>query len=214
MTIAQWLEQSSPPYFDGVLLYKRFHPQGTLLALFESGESSFTRVKLRDELKKLYKPEVVKQSTRVPDVSNIPQKIHPKQPADVLKPIIELKNISFKEMAAVHASLRNLPTDQDRFIAAQRIDELDRMVDHCWDQINFYEANGHLPPDEDLADIKTVGDVVKLAKNVPTYISKINARLLDEKMCDDDRDKYMIKKAKWQVVLSKIERLLNEPVQI
>lgn len=217
MTIAEWLAEPNPPYHIGILLYKR-HGSGTLLSLFESGENSFTRTKLRDELKKILqaKPYPVTGKKIILEINANPkeQPKQPKQPDDVLKPIIELKNISFKEMAAIHATLAKLPSDEARLGAVIKIDELDTLIDHCWYQIDFYNEHGHLPPDEDIADVKTIGDVVKLSKNVPTYISKINARLADPKMGDDDREKYQMKKAKWQVILTKIERIMNEPVQI
>jgi|GEM_PF-2649535 hypothetical protein len=214
MTIAEWLAEPAANYHSGVLLYKRTSNNGVLLSLFESGENTFTRTKLRDELKKLQKPEPVKRSIEL--IINASPKIAKPQPQneDVLKPIIELKNISFKEMAAIHATLATLPTDEQRLQAAIKIDELDKLIDHCWYQIDYYAEHKCLPPDEDIADVKTIGDVVKLSKNIPTYISKINTRLMDSKMSDEAAEKLMLKKAKWQVVLTKIERIMNERVQI
>jgi hypothetical protein len=214
MTIAEWLAEPAANYHTGVLLYKRSNANIVLLSLFESGENSFTRSKLRDELKNLHKTEVVKSTINL--VIDNRSKQHNPEPhnQDVLKPIIDLKNIRFKEMAAIHATLATLPTDEQRLMAAIRIDELDKLIDHCWHQINYYAEHKCLPPDEDIADVKTIGDVVKLSKNIPTYISKINVRLQDDKTGDEAAERLMLKKAKWQVILTKIERIMNEPIQI
>ncbi|MFA6261081.1 MAG: hypothetical protein WC760_06415 [Bacteroidia bacterium] len=211
MTIAQWLNDPDRKYTDGVLLFARHGGSTTTLKLFESGENRFTRTKLLQSLQdigsKTFKPAKV-----------TPQVIKTERTGTAVEliPIYDLKARSFKEMAALHARLEQYKTDEERFDACLKIDELDQIVDECWEKLDYYQEHGSLPPDTAQEEFqpKTIRDVVNLCKNVPTYISRINKQLKSENLSDQEIANLIKKKTAWEICLAKIESTLDGPIQV
>ena len=209
MTIKEWLNEDNRLYANGLLLYKRHGNNAVLLRLFESGENSMTRKKLLDELRKIENKEVKPIPVFVAPAPKI------KLPADAAKyeGLVVLKNISFKERAALHSQLTRYKTDKERATACRRIMELDTLGDECWFQLDYYDEHATWPPVEDEVKIKTIRDVVQLSKNIPTYFTKINAKLNRSDLSENDEKELLRQKNKWTLIKQRIETILDEPVQ-
>jgi hypothetical protein len=215
MTIADWLQQNKRDYRQGVILFERFGGDATTLTLLKSGENSFTRSTLLEELTKLNqkltaKPEKGKKPT--PIKIELPT-TKQDYPADIA-PYYKTKELYFKEMAALKQQLKFMPTDEDRFVACLKIDELDLSMDECWLTIDYFNEHGKLPEKEEEYPIRTIRDIVAQSKNIPTYITKIDARLKSDKLKDEQRPDLVAKKIRLKLQLDKIEKLLDEPIQI
>lgn len=214
MTIAQWIQDPKRDYRQGVILFERFGGDASTLSLLKSGENSLTRSTLLEEMVELNASLTAKPSKSTPPKPvkiNLPTKpdLHPD-----IAPYYQHKEVYFKEMAALKQQLRLMPTDEDRLKACMRIDELDLMIDECWYNIDYFNEHGHLPEKEEEYPIRTIRDVVAQSKNIPTYITKIDAKINSDKVSDDKLPDLIAKKMRLKFQLEKIEKILDEPIQI
>jgi uncharacterized coiled-coil DUF342 family protein len=215
MTVSDWVNNPDRQYTDGVLLFKRNVKDPAMLAMFESGENSMTRRKLLEALREASKPAQVIEIT----IDGSKKKTIPaNQPVnrtktDAVTAIEQLKGISFKEMAALHAQLTTFKTDRERYEAQHRIVELKSLVDECWYKLDYFQQYGVLPPETEDVSIKTIRDVVQLSKNIPTYFTKINAKLKREDITEEESAELIKQKTKWTLVKQRIDTILDEPIQ-
>lgn len=213
MTIAEWLE-SDRHYHTGLLLLEKNSVNRSLISILKTGENSFTRAKLVQALQDLVTTKgKVKIKINIDDRPAIKVRQECTSKSELLF-LTEKKNLAFKEMASLHAKLKELPSDIERYNHQVRILELDSQIDDLWHKIDYFNEHGHLPPDENEQPINTIRDVVNAFKNIPTYISKINTRLKNEELSDEDRDELCIKKNSFVSQLEKLEAILDEPVSI
>jgi hypothetical protein len=214
MTIKEWIDNPQRIYSEGVFLYKRFGNNTACLTLFENGENSLTRKKLLDELRKIDAGAINNDQVKPTEgKTKLPPKEKPSEDVAKYDGLVQLKNISFKEMASLHSQLTNLKTDNQRQIACKKIMELDSLIDDCWAQIDYYDENGTWPVDQDEVQIKTISDVVQMSKNIPTYFTKINAKLDKEGLSEADEQELLRQKNKWTLIKNRIELILDEPVR-
>lgn len=215
MTIQDWLNQDNRLYENGVMLYKRHGSSNVLLTLFESGENSMTRKKLLNELRAIATPQVIeKPKPPTPIPTPVKQKSVDTVDTDKYQTILDLKAHAFKEMAAAHAQLTKLKTKAERKEACKLIMLLDLQVDDYWEQLDHFDAYGTWPVQEDEVSIKTIRDVVQLSKNIPTYMTKINAKLKKENITVDEMAELHRQKDKWTLITQRIEKILDEPISV
>jgi replicative DNA helicase len=112
----QWVENNQP-FADGVEFYSKHGTNTTLKRLFASGENSFTRNKLEDEiysLRHIFIP-IAKPTNRAKtkiDRSKLPP--HLQAEYDKLQGLIG-------RMSYLHAQLEVVPMDEQRFSLAEEI---------------------------------------------------------------------------------------------
>jgi hypothetical protein len=215
MTVSDWVNNPDRQYTDGVLLFKRNVKDPAMLAMFESGENSMTRRKLLEAIRQIAQPNKIIS----PIIDDTPIPLNPKKKiASESKPaavaaIELLKGISFKEMSSLHAQLTVFKSDRERLDAQHRIVELKSLVDECWYKLDYYRDYGVLPPETEEVSIKTIRDVVQLSKNIPTYFTKINAKLKREDLTETEEADLIKQKTKWTLVKQRIDTILDEPIQ-
>lgn len=223
MTIAEWINNAQRSYAHGLLLYAKHGNNAAKRKLFESGENSFTRKQLYDALKEI-ESKKTNETTKPGRVININIDVSAKKDARVLSVscketntpeyYTELKNVSFKEMAALHSQLELKQTQAERLAKCQRIDYLDSVVDACWEKLDYYKEHGRMPLEPELASVKSLRDIVALCKNIPTYLTKINSKLDSDKLTESQEEDLLSQKAKWTLIKHKIESVLDEPFQL
>jgi len=122
--ITQWL--CNPEYNSGIILYKKYAKNKTLLFFFEHKIYDLDR--LISEIKKIEIP-----TTHTPEKTKEPE---------VISALYAAKNIAWKEGSNLHARLMEEPDKNNRHKMAKRIVELVVIVKDCWAKINRYNETG------------------------------------------------------------------------
>lgn len=206
---------------QGLYLLKNKSENTSLITLLEKGENSFNRKKLQKELEALSDKPKTKQPVPVKQIpipgsaevktKYIPsEKLRDSLPADV-RAIDELRESTFKEMAALHSQLLIIKSVSKRYEVQLKIISLDEINDECWFNLNYYTKHKRLPESINETPLKTIGDVVNAAKNIPTYLTKINKKL-QGKTTQEETIRLTEKKVNLTLQLQKVTTLLSKEI--
>lgn len=190
-----WLKNIHKDYATGIDLYERYSDK-KWLALFKSGESSFTFHKLVDELEKLKGNEnekpIASGKTAPPDFKRYTA---PKQaPIDkaalppALKELDIKKGELFREASYLHATMCQLPDDSqhdaERKNMAERIIFLFDEIKAIWSRLDHYAATGELPQEKkkpDYAELSEL-DLHKKRNSIRAMLSRAKRNNNKEKV--------------------------------
>lgn len=143
-TIQDWLQQGAD-YNAGVLLFEKFGSNETLLQLFRSGSTYFTRKKLHLELTTIYKQAIVpvakiKESVQTP--APIRQKINPELLPVELKTEYNKLGDLIRNIGHLHGKLTAVITDKERYKISDEIIALVEQRRAIFLRIDNYIATG------------------------------------------------------------------------
>lgn len=193
--IQQWLSLPQPTYAQGLTLYKQYGASSALLALFNSGTSSFHIQKLTAALIELNNTKTIVESTThtinrlIPPMdefrsSRESKKVAPDFDAmpDAVKTIMDDKTALYKQSQHLHFKLFTATTDKDRReLALQILNNMER-VNELWHAIDTYTDTGNIPEIIQQEAQKSISELsilerTRLRSNLPTYITKAKKKL-------------------------------------
>lgn len=194
--IIQWLK-SDKDYTQGVLLYARFGPYKSLLAILQKGETASNKKKLHEALREIAATITTKTVTPQPAQPSTPGKTAPKStevnntasfaPYDIRsardtthKTLIEQANKIYAEMAVYHARLQPCDTDQKRYNMALLVLETESKWLAAIEARDHYAKTGKLlrkKRTKKISDTITQNDLRKLL-NLRTALSAYTRKRL------------------------------------
>lgn len=151
-------------YSTGVMLYSKYGPYKTVLAMLQKGETQLTRAKLNEALIEVWgtlKKDIAtrqKQEQKTITAEPLPITVTGQQPAPVIyapydirgakdethKKLIQTANRIYAEMAVYHARLGNCETNEQRFNLAKLILETQTRWIAATKQRDTYANTGKL----------------------------------------------------------------------
>ena len=158
--ILHWLNGSGN-YDAGVKLFRQHGDNSTLLSLFESANSSYSRGMLRDELQKICEAKAsadVSPTIKAPATAELPKpesfsevreskypKINPALLPDQLKPTWKKIVSLLKEQGVLHSRLPVYQSDEERLTASLRILDIEDEFAPLWKDVMHWQKTGELP---------------------------------------------------------------------
>jgi len=176
--ISVW-KNDGADYFEGLELCRKYLPEGPLMKLLETGESSLTRKKMLKALGEIEftatldaeRVDPLQRKLKLPeyDYFNLPESLQEKH---------KMKGQLYKDAGKLHAQLWYLQ-GKELEDAAGAIVTMMRANQQLWEELDFYHEHGELPR----RDLKLAVPEIEGLKDVevPTRIAREKAKLSDRK---------------------------------
>lgn len=230
MQISDWLKSKQQDWNTGLALYATYSPNPKLRSLFEHGPSSFNKKKLLSELTQLAQQLESKQALKFQKTETVTAtaKAYARtvdDVPDVLKPIVELRISTYKNLSLIHNKLCELTLEEinnprkkrnyneECFALQQELLALDETNEQCWYKIHYFNEHGKLPEettDEFIITEKTIRELVNLEKAIPSYISKNNTECKKEGISEERYQELIKRNINWNLQKSEIQKALDE----
>lgn len=213
-----WLNDPNRSYNQGKYLYEQYGTNKTLLALLNSGSTSFHLKKLTDALILLNsnskiepKPLKISQPTSEPVKTSRPEISYSSAP-DQIQQIIEKKRLNYARARKLFEMFRVMESPDQRCDAALEILDLMDKVNEAWGIIDEWNDTGHIREQQEKeveASIEQMNlqQLLREKGNLAPNISK-DRRRLKLAVTDKDKIKYAqrltAREARYKLIVERI----------
>ena len=195
-SITAWLNSADKPYHHGRALYEQYGEDKALLRLVKSGSGSYHFEKLKAGLELINKNsnlvpkqivigDLVREAPNSrPSAAGDSKKVNPdlEDAPDEITKIRNEKNLRYAQARRLFETIRVMDSREHRLQAGlELLDHMD-FVNDCWAVIDEWRESGKIQEmkkeeTETSVSALTLPELMKEARNLPTYITKDRQKL-------------------------------------